>query len=76
MRQILTQKNFRLLLMMNFFHVFHLTFLRNFMLISAEGLIPREVLPSSIRSVVYGAGFICPQVRGDSSCILLEGSRT
>lgn len=76
MRQILTQKNFCLFLIMNFFQVFHLTFLRNFMMIFAEGLIPREVLPSSMRSVVYGAGFICPQVRGDSSCIFLEGLRT
>ncbi|XP_011372747.1 transmembrane protein 180-like isoform X1 [Pteropus vampyrus] len=61
MRQILTQKNFCLFLIMNFFQVFHLTFLRNFMMIFTEGLIPGEVLPSSIRSVMYGAGFICPQ---------------
>ncbi|KAG8513514.1 Transmembrane protein 180 [Galemys pyrenaicus] len=61
MRQILTQKNLRLFLIMNFFQVFHLTFFSNFMMIFAENLIPRDVLPSSLRSIMYGAGFICPQ---------------
>ncbi|KAF3814201.1 hypothetical protein GH733_017817 [Mirounga leonina] len=61
MRQILTQKNFRLFLIMNFLQVFHLTFFNNFMMIFADNLIPKDVLPSSIRSIMYGAGFICPQ---------------
>ncbi|XP_073744094.1 transmembrane protein 180-like isoform X1 [Callorhinus ursinus] len=60
-RQILTQKNFRLFLITNFFQVFHLTFFNNFMMIFADNLIPKDVLPSSIRSIMYGAGFICPQ---------------
>ncbi|EPY74538.1 hypothetical protein CB1_001982024 [Camelus ferus] len=60
MRQILTQKNFRLFLIMNFFQVFLLTF-NNFMMIFADNLIPKDVLPSSVRSVMYGAGFIYPQ---------------
>ncbi|XP_070635890.1 transmembrane protein 180-like isoform X3 [Bos indicus] len=61
MRQILTQKNFRLFLIVNFFQVFHLTFFSNFMMIFVDNLIPTDVLPSSIRSIMYGAGFICPQ---------------
>uniref|UniRef100_G1LA06 Major facilitator superfamily domain containing 13A n=1 Tax=Ailuropoda melanoleuca TaxID=9646 RepID=G1LA06_AILME len=61
MRQILTQKNFCLFLIMNFFQVFHLTFFNNFMMIFADNLIPKDVLPSSTRSIMYGAGFICPQ---------------
>ncbi|XP_012664326.2 transmembrane protein 180-like [Otolemur garnettii] len=60
-RQLLSQKNCYLFLMMNFFQVFHLTFLTNFMMIFADDLIPRDVLPSSLRSIMYGAGFICPQ---------------
>ncbi|XP_048967251.1 transmembrane protein 180-like isoform X8 [Canis lupus dingo] len=61
MRQVLTQKNFCLFLVMNFFQVFHLTFFNNFMMIFADSLIPKDVLSSSIRSIMYGAGFICPQ---------------
>nr|XP_047923427.1 transmembrane protein 180 isoform X2 [Anser cygnoides] len=41
--------------------VFHLAFCNNFMMIFADNLIPKDVLSSSIRSVMYGAGFICPQ---------------
>ncbi|XP_072798854.1 transmembrane protein 180-like isoform X2 [Vicugna pacos] len=47
MRQILTQKNFCLFLIMNFFQVFLLTFFNNFMMIFADNLIPKDVLPSS-----------------------------
>ncbi|KAM5199330.1 transmembrane protein 180-like [Hipposideros larvatus] len=67
MRQILTQRNLCLFLIINFFQLFHLTFFSNFMMVFAEGLIPAEALPSSIRSVMYGAGFICPQ------CLVLLG---
>ncbi|CAI9172910.1 unnamed protein product [Rangifer tarandus platyrhynchus] len=31
------------------------------MMIFVDNLIPTDVLPSSIRSIMYGAGFICPQ---------------
>ncbi|XP_047389993.1 transmembrane protein 180-like isoform X2 [Sciurus carolinensis] len=61
LRQILSQKNFYLFLIMSFLQVFHLTFLNNFMMIFAETLIPGNVLSSSTRSIMYGAGFICPQ---------------
>ncbi|XP_067329167.1 transmembrane protein 180-like [Anolis sagrei] len=60
-RQIMTQKNFLLFVTMNFFQVFHLAFCNNFMMIFADNLIPKEVLASSVRSIMYGAGFICPQ---------------
>ncbi|XP_026548501.1 transmembrane protein 180-like, partial [Notechis scutatus] len=60
-RQILTQKNFLLFVIMNFFQVFHLAFCNNFMMIFADNLIPNGVLSSSVRSFMYGAGFICPQ---------------
>ncbi|XP_006942298.1 transmembrane protein 180-like isoform X1 [Felis catus] len=61
MRQLLTQKNFCLFLIMSFFQVFHLTFFKNFMMIFADNLIPEDVLPSFLRSIMYGVGFICPQ---------------
>ncbi|XP_051002942.1 transmembrane protein 180-like [Acomys russatus] len=67
MRQILSQRNFFLFLVMSFFQVFHLTFLSNFMMIFADNLIPIEAVSSSIRSIMYGAGFICPQ------CLVLLG---
>ncbi|XP_029433552.1 transmembrane protein 180-like [Rhinatrema bivittatum] len=60
-KQILTQKNFLLFVTMNFFQVFHLTFYSNFMMIFADNLIPKQALPSFVRSIMYGAGFICPQ---------------
>lgn len=62
MRQLLPQRNFYLFLVMNFFQVFHLTFFSNFMMIFVEILIPTEILSPSVRSVMFGAGFICPQV--------------
>ncbi|KAM9098762.1 transmembrane protein 180-like isoform 1-T1 [Sarcophilus harrisii] len=61
-KQILTQKNFLLFLAMNFFQVFHLTVFSNFMMIFADNLIPKDAFSSSMRSIMYGAGFICPQV--------------
>uniref|UniRef100_A0A8C5UH81 MF13A protein n=1 Tax=Malurus cyaneus samueli TaxID=2593467 RepID=A0A8C5UH81_9PASS len=60
-KQIMTEKNFLCFVTMNFFQVFHLAFCNNFMMIFADNLIPKDVLPSSIRSIMYGAGFICPQ---------------
>lgn len=61
-KQIMTEKNFLFFVTMNFFQVFHLAFCNNFMMIFADNLIPKDVLSSSIRSIIYGAGFICPQV--------------
>ncbi|XP_057633030.1 transmembrane protein 180-like [Chionomys nivalis] len=66
-RQIFSQRNFHLFLIMNFFQVFHLTFFSNFMMIFADNLIPVEAFSSSARSIMYGAGFICPQ------CLVLLG---
>nr|XP_051703859.1 transmembrane protein 180 isoform X3 [Oryctolagus cuniculus] len=67
LRQILSQKNFYLFLIVNFLQIFHLTFLHNFMMIFMDNLIPRDILSSSGRSIMYGAGFICPQ------CLVLMG---
>ncbi|MEE6514324.1 hypothetical protein FKM82_022375 [Ascaphus truei] len=61
-KQILTQKNFVVFVSMNFFQVFHATFCSNFMIIFADNLIPKDALPSFVRSIMYGAGFICPQL--------------
>ncbi|XP_068102904.1 transmembrane protein 180-like [Hyperolius riggenbachi] len=61
-RQILTQKNFLLFVAMNFFQVFHATFCSNFMMIFADNLIPKDALPSTVRSIMYGAGSIFPQI--------------
>ncbi|XP_061606504.1 transmembrane protein 180-like [Phyllopteryx taeniolatus] len=60
--QILINGDFRHFVLMNFFQVFMLAFFSNFTLIFAEHLIPSEVLSSLARSVMYGAGFICPQL--------------
>ncbi|KAJ6659693.1 hypothetical protein lerEdw1_018406 [Lerista edwardsae] len=60
-KQIMSQPNFLLFVTMNFFQVFHLAFCSNFMMIFADNLIPKDVLSSSFRSLMYGAGFICPQ---------------
>lgn len=60
--QILINRDFRLFVLMNFFQVFILAFFNNFTMIFAEHLIPPDVLPSLAKSIMYGAGFICPQV--------------
>lgn len=61
--QIMAQRDFQLFVLMNFFQVFMLAFCSNFTLIFADHLIPPDVLPSLTKSLMYGAGFICPQVR-------------
>ncbi|XP_077413873.1 transmembrane protein 180-like [Vanacampus margaritifer] len=60
--QILINRDFRLFVLMNFFQVFMLAFFSNFTLIFTEHLIPPHVLSSLARSVMYGSGFICPQL--------------
>lgn len=69
-KQIMTEKNFVCFVTMNFFQVFHLAFYNNFMMIFADNLIPKDVLSSSVRSIMYGAGFICPQVGSHTSLFL------
>ncbi|XP_063286433.1 transmembrane protein 180-like [Pelobates fuscus] len=61
-KQILTQKNFIIFVSMNFFQVLHATFCSNFMMIFADNLIPKDTLPSFVRSIMYGAGFMFPQL--------------
>lgn len=61
-RQILTNRDFQLFVIMNFCQVFLLAFFNNFTLIFTEHLIPPDVLPSLAKSLIYGAGFICPQL--------------
>ncbi|XP_071766559.1 transmembrane protein 180-like [Centroberyx gerrardi] len=73
MCQILTNRDFQLFVFMNFFQVFMLTFFNNFTMIFAEHLIPPDVLPPLAKSVMYGAGFICPQLLVLSSQSLLQG---
>lgn len=62
MLQILTNRDFQVFVVMNFFQVFMLAFFNNFTMIFAEHLIPPDVLPSVAKSIMYGAGFICPQL--------------
>ncbi|MGH0139240.1 UNVERIFIED_CONTAM: hypothetical protein FKN15_068649 [Acipenser sinensis] len=71
-KQILTQKDFMIFVTMNFFQVFLLAFCNNFTMIFAEHLIPQNVLPSFVKSIMYGAGFICPQLLVLSSQNLLR----
>lgn len=73
-RQILTQKNFLLFVSMNFFQVFHATFCSNFLMIFADNLIPKDALPSFVRSIMYGAGFIFPQVSNTFHLAVVEES--
>lgn len=67
--QIVKNRDFRVFVLMNFCQVFILAFFNNFTMIFAEHLIPPDVLPSLAKSIMYGAGFICPQVR---TCLFLE----
>ncbi|XP_059203119.1 transmembrane protein 180-like [Centropristis striata] len=62
MWQILTNRDFQSFVFMNFFQVFILTFFSNFTIIFAEQLIPPDAFPSLAKSVMFGAGFICPQL--------------
>nr|CAB3267058.1 transmembrane protein 180 [Phallusia mammillata] len=68
-KEIILNKNFMAFVTMNFFQVFHVTFCSNFMLIFADHLIPKGVLPSVAMSALYGASFILPQI-----LILLGGN--
>ncbi|XP_036797382.1 transmembrane protein 180 [Oncorhynchus mykiss] len=70
--QILTNRDFQLFVLMNFFQVFMVAFCNNFTMIFAEHLIPPNVLPSLAKSFMYGAGFICPQLVVLSSQSLLH----
>ncbi|XP_056607709.1 transmembrane protein 180-like isoform X2 [Triplophysa dalaica] len=60
--QILTNRDFQLFVIMNFFQVFMVAFCNNFTMIFADHLIPPDVLPTLAKSIMYGAGFICPQL--------------
>ncbi|KAG8006979.1 hypothetical protein GBF38_023074 [Nibea albiflora] len=71
--QILTNRDFQLFVIMNFFQVFMLAFFNNFTMIFTEHLIPPDVLPSLAKSIMYGAGFICPQLLVLSCQSLLHG---
>ncbi|KAM9843872.1 transmembrane protein 180-like [Aulostomus maculatus] len=71
--QILINRDFRLFVIMNFFQVFMLAFFNNFTMIFSEHLIPPGALPSLAKSIMYGAGFICPQLLVLSCERLLHG---
>ncbi|XP_008284823.1 transmembrane protein 180-like, partial [Stegastes partitus] len=73
MWQILTNRDFQIFVLMNFFQVFVLTFFHSFTMIFVEHLIPPDVLPSLAKSIMYGAGFICPQLLVLSCQSLLHG---
>ncbi|XP_047215545.1 uncharacterized protein LOC124864711 [Girardinichthys multiradiatus] len=70
--QILTNKDFQLFVMMNFFQVFMLAFFDNFTMIFTEHLIPPDALPSLAKNFMYGAEFILPQLLVLSSQSLLH----
>lgn len=61
--QIIRQRDFLLFVAMNFLQVLHVTFSSSFTLIFAEQLLPAATMPTRAQSVLYGAGFMCPQVR-------------
>lgn len=73
MWQILTNRDFQRFVIMNFFQVLMLTFFNNFTMIFTEHLIPADKLPSLAKSLMYGAGFMCPQMLVLGSQRLLHG---
>ncbi|XP_034023527.1 transmembrane protein 180-like [Thalassophryne amazonica] len=60
--QILTNRDFQMFVLMNFFQVFLLAFWTDFTIIFTDNLIPQQVLPPLARSIMYGTGFMCPQL--------------
>ncbi|XP_078461171.1 transmembrane protein 180-like [Lampetra fluviatilis] len=60
--QIMRQRDFLLFVAMNFLQVLHVTFSSSFTLIFAEQLLPAATMPTRAQSVLYGAGFMCPQI--------------
>ncbi|XP_077862886.1 transmembrane protein 180-like [Saccoglossus kowalevskii] len=61
-KQIFSQWNLVILLFVNFFAEFHMTFGRNFLSIFADELIPSYLLPNMLRKALYGSVFILPQI--------------
>ncbi|XP_068194026.1 transmembrane protein 180-like [Antennarius striatus] len=70
--QILANRDFQIFVLMNFFQVFMIAFFNNFTMIFTEHLIPPDTLPPLAQSLMYGAGFICPQLLVLSSQSLLR----
>ncbi|CAH1261360.1 MFSD13A [Branchiostoma lanceolatum] len=60
--EIVTQKDFILFVTMNFLQIFHMTFLISFAMIFADNLLPKDMLSSLTRSLLYGSGFVIPQI--------------
>lgn len=60
--QILKQRNFLCFVIMNFCQEFHRAFNANFLAIISERLVPKDSIPSLVRSVFYGSIFVMPQV--------------
>ncbi|CAH1795088.1 unnamed protein product [Owenia fusiformis] len=60
--QIIRDRNFICFVLMNFCQVFHTTFNANFISILVDNLIPKEQLPSAMRSSFYAVLMIFPQL--------------
>ncbi|XP_074553058.1 transmembrane protein 180-like [Halichoeres trimaculatus] len=60
--QILINRDFQIFVFMNFLQGLKSAFFNNFTIILTEHLIPPDVLPSLAKSIMYGVGFICPQL--------------
>ena len=60
--QIARQRNFICFVIMNFCQIFYSIYLANFMAIICDRLIPKEILPSTARSIFYGFTMVAPQV--------------
>ncbi|GAB1598542.1 transmembrane protein 180-like [Argonauta hians] len=61
-RQLFTDRNFNSFVIMNFFQVFHKTFISNFMAIFIDHLFPDPTISTFTRSTYYGAINVLPQI--------------
>ncbi|XP_014785056.1 transmembrane protein 180 [Octopus bimaculoides] len=62
LRQLFTNRNFITFVLVNFFQVFHKTFISNFMAIFIDQLLPDTTISTFTRSTYYGAINLLPQI--------------
>nr|XP_006811302.1 PREDICTED: uncharacterized protein LOC100371444 [Saccoglossus kowalevskii] len=65
-RQIICQINVLLLVTVNCCTTFHVVYIRNFLIIVADNLLPNHIFPDLARTMLYGSVFVVPQI-----CVLV-----
>ncbi|XP_072014900.1 LOW QUALITY PROTEIN: transmembrane protein 180-like [Amphiura filiformis] len=61
-KQIARQKNFIIFITVNFMQIFQTTYIRNFLSIFGDELLPQHVMSPFYRKFLYGSAFIIPQI--------------